>query len=136
MKKEVFWWILAILICFIIFNFTASSSSTGSNTQHIIGKITGLDDKHAATLNFVIRKTTHLTIFGLLGICFYMALRKRKFLIAWGLTTLYAASDEYHQSFMPGRTAAVKDVILDSCGSIVAILIVRFFVQKRYSKSK
>ena len=35
---------------------------------------------------------------------------------------LYASSDEFHQIFVSGRTASVKDVLIDTCGSIVGIL--------------
>lgn len=134
MRKEVIWWIIAILLCCMIFYFTGTQSSTGSNTQHIIEKLTGLSPDQASKVNFIFRKATHITTFGFLGVCFFMSLRKRAFL-AWEITTIYAATDEYHQSFVPGRTASFKDVIIDSCGCIIAIFIVRYF-QKKYAERK
>ncbi|MBS4174547.1 VanZ family protein [Bacillus sp. FJAT-49736] len=133
MKKEVFWWIIAVFMCCLIFYFTGTQASTGSHTQQIIEKLTGLSPDKAETINFYFRKATHLTAFGFLGICFFMALKKKAFL-AWEITTIYAATDEYHQSFVPGRTASFKDVIIDSCGCIIAILIVRYFQEKRTKK--
>lgn len=49
--------------------------------------------------------------------------------LAWALAAIavvgcYAALDEYHQSFVPGRTAAVSDVLLDTVGGIAAQVVV------------
>ncbi|GIN86044.1 teicoplanin resistance protein VanZ [Heyndrickxia sporothermodurans] len=125
MKKQTIWWALAIITCVIIYNFTASPESTGSNTLSIIEKITGLDDHAAGVLNFIIRKLAHISVFGLLGIFLYNAFQKNKLVFAWFLTTLYAASDEFHQSLVPNRTASVCDVLLDSGGALLAILIIK-----------
>ena len=40
---------------------------------------------------------------------------------AFLICLLYAASDEFHQTFIPGRGGQVKDVIIDSCGALVGI---------------
>ena len=42
---------------------------------------------------------------------------------------LYAASDEIHQSFVPGRGPAVTDVLLDSAGALCGILFIWLLVQ-------
>lgn len=125
MKKQNIWWVLAISMCVIIYNFTASPESTGENTLSIIEKVTGLNSDGARVLNFIIRKLAHISVFGLLGIFLYNALKKNKLAIAWFLTTLYAASDEFHQSLVPNRTASVTDVLLDSGGALLAILIIK-----------
>jgi VanZ family protein len=39
------------------------------------------------------------------------------------LAFLYAISDELHQSFVPGRTPSIGDVLIDGCGIILAVLI-------------
>lgn len=41
---------------------------------------------------------------------------------AWLVATLYAATDEWHQSFVPGRGPAIHDVILDSSGALLGAL--------------
>jgi len=43
--------------------------------------------------------------------------------LALVLAFLWASSDEFHQSFSPHRTPAVTDVLLDTCGALVGILI-------------
>ncbi len=39
------------------------------------------------------------------------------------LSVIYAISDEFHQSFVPGRDASVRDVLTDSAGIILSLLI-------------
>jgi len=46
------------------------------------------------------------------------------FAIAFG--TLYAISDEWHQSFVPGRYASVYDVLFDMLGVVIAAVTYRF----------
>ena len=41
---------------------------------------------------------------------------------AWLVATLYAMTDEWHQSFVPGRGPAIHDVILDSSGALLGAL--------------
>lgn len=43
-------------------------------------------------------------------------------LFATLISVMYAASDEYHQSFVPGRSACIEDVLLDSSAVLVAVL--------------
>lgn len=131
MKKRTIWWVLAIIMCIIIYNFTAAPESTGSNTLNIIERITGLKGEAAGILNFIIRKLAHVSVFGLLGIFLYNAFSRNKIFFAWFLTTLYAASDEYHQSLVPNRTASVCDVLLDSGGALLAMLIIRAIFKEK-----
>ncbi|MFM7544097.1 MAG: VanZ family protein [Ignavibacteria bacterium] len=43
---------------------------------------------------------------------------------------LYALSDEFHQSFVPGRTSEVGDIIADWIGVLLAIMLYRFFIKR------
>jgi VanZ family protein len=54
---------------------------------------------------------------------------------SWGLKALliaaaYAALDEFHQSFVPGRGGAAQDVLLDGAGAIVAQACARLWSGK------
>ncbi|MHB1843200.1 MAG: VanZ family protein [Deltaproteobacteria bacterium] len=67
-------------------------------------------------------KLLHLTEYGGLGFCLALALTPRfqgRDLLAWValLGLLYGASDELHQSFVPGRDAELGDVLADGIGS-------------------
>jgi VanZ family protein len=43
------------------------------------------------------------------------------FLLCLFFTVLYAVSDEYHQSFTPGRHSSGYDVIIDACGAFTVL---------------
>lgn len=50
-------------------------------------------------------------------------LKTKGLLLIIGISLLYAASDEIHQLFVPGRVASIKDFLIDSMGIFLAILI-------------
>jgi VanZ family protein len=56
-------------------------------------------------------------------------------LLATGLASLYGISDEFHQSFVPGRQPDVLDWLADSAGALVAAMLLaqlsRWLMQKR-----
>ncbi|MCJ7842244.1 VanZ family protein [Lederbergia sp. NSJ-179] len=127
MKKRHIWLAAAMLVCVAIFITTASPASTGGQTKLFILKILPISEEVAASLNVLFRKLVHLTAFGFLAILFYNSFEKNRFLIAWGLTTFYAATDEFHQVFIPERTGSWLDVGLDSLGALLALLALEFF---------
>jgi len=50
------------------------------------------------------------------------------------ICTVYAATDEWHQTFVPGRHGCVKDVFIDAAGAVIAILLlawITYLVRKR-----
>jgi VanZ family protein len=62
----------------------------------------------------------------------FFAFRKIKpsFLIAY----LYSFSDEFHQYFVPGRTARLRDTFFDLAGIIIGFLIIKFLLKKSILK--
>ncbi len=56
---------------------------------------------------------------------------KSQFFCAWICTTLYAATDEFHQTFVPGRSGEPRDVALDSLGALAGILILYLIIHIR-----
>ena len=79
-----------------------------------------------AVMDFVIRKTAHMAIFGILALMLWLALATTTALRApwaWALaiTVLYAITDELHQGFVAGRAASAGDVGIDSIGAVVAV---------------
>lgn len=72
----------------------------------------------------------HFSVYLVLAVILYwtfgfvMAPGARRYLAAWGLAVLYGLSDEWHQSFVPGRTPDVLDVLTDATGAAVGLLIV------------
>lgn len=90
-------------------------------------------------VHFLIRKSAHFIAYFILGFLVFHTTRlfiKRNLLtviIAFIISILYAISDEYHQTFIPGRSGEVRDVLLDSFGSFTGIIvyITIFYLMKR-----
>ena len=57
---------------------------------------------------------------------------KLQFIWVLCIVALYAASDEFHQRFTPGRTASFRDVGIDVAGGLIGIAVM-LFVQRRIS---
>ncbi|MBP1154374.1 MULTISPECIES: VanZ family protein [unclassified Paenibacillus] len=131
MRNKKFWWIVVVLWCFAIYMFTASPVSTGSSTQAIIGSTINISDSASAILNLIVRKASHAIAFGLLTLFVLFALKgsRKSFILAWLFATLYGALDEIHQSFVPGRTAAVMDVGMDSFGALVTLVLAKLYIK-------
>jgi len=78
--------------------------------------------------DFLVRKIGHLGVYGILARLLARALTgstlwswKKIFMWSLVLTMLYACTDEFHQSFVPGRSATVHDVLIDSAGAWLAL---------------
>lgn len=120
--KPVFRWSLVILWMAIIFAFSSQANS-GEATEQVLGEI-----------NVPVRKCAHMFEYAVL---FWLTrwsaitIRRPSFIVpgmfAFVFCLLYAASDEYHQSFVPGRSAQLQDVAVDMAGSLIAAFLVPYF---------
>ena len=126
MAQQWFRWLIVVMWCIMIFSLTASSTATSTNTGKIITRETNLPKNEVKQINIVVRKNAHVLVFGILALLLWWSNNKNShsFIIAWLLTTAYAATDEFHQLYVPNRTASVEDVILDSFGAFIALLLV------------
>ena len=82
-------------------------------------------------LDLILKKATHMIEYGILAFLLWRALARRRntfshsaLAIAFLISVLYAASDEYHQTFVPGRHGTLVDVGVDTVGVLVALLVV------------
>ena len=125
-------WIPVILWCALIFHATASPAYTGKHTEQVVAEVLlSSPPAKVELINIVIRKSTHVLIFGTLALLVWWALpsasSSRVFgwreAGAWLLATAYGASDEWHQVFAPGRTPEVHDVLIDSAGALLAVAV-------------
>ena len=127
------------LIAWLAFiSFASSGSFSAGNTSRIIGPLilwlfpnTSLET--LALIHFITRKIAHFTEYAILGFLAARAfrtsprpaIRQRWFLICVTLIVVYALMDEYHQSFVPSRTASIFDSLIDMTGGLTALIIIR-----------
>ncbi|MGM8365240.1 VanZ family protein [Virgibacillus sp. W0181] len=109
---------------------TSSSELSSGITEvikHAIEKVfphSNIDIEH---LHHVIRKNAHFFAYFVLGWLIIYAWRNsgidelRSVVFAICLCVLYAISDEIHQLFVPGRSGEVRDVFIDSAGSVTGV---------------
>lgn len=89
-------------------------------------------------IHHVIRKCAHFTEYFILSLLVLRGIRagRRGARIAWALAAIaivasYASLDEFHQIFVPGRTPAVTDVLLDTIGAICAQIAFALLMSKK-----
>ena len=90
--------------------------------------IPGSDVPDLGPLDLIVKKAGHIFIYAALAVAFWYALgwRQDTRFAAWLLAVLYAATDEAHQSFTPGRHAWWLDVIVfDALGALLGLWLAR-----------
>jgi len=88
-------------------------------------------------IHFALRKIGHFTEYAILAVLLWRALRGTFTAIGKGTLTAgtflvcaaFAASDEFHQSFVSTRTASLHDVMIDCIGAFVAVLLCWIFAR-------
>ena len=129
-----------------IFNFSSQDGQTSSGlSRKVARKIIDIfpytknlsektKNKIVEKTQPIIRKGAHLSIYTLVGIFImsfistYKIHLKYKFLISILVGLVYASSDEIHQSFIPGRTASIIDVGIDTAGVFLGIILVLIII--------
>jgi VanZ family protein len=133
--NRLFAWSALLLWCVFIFTLSAqpaevsnelSKGMTEIMMEHT-EKVFPEGELDIGTFNQLVRKNAHFFFYLILGMLVIRALQrsgksgKRAFALAWVISVLYAMSDEFHQVFVPGRGAQIRDVVIDSAGAIVGI---------------
>jgi len=129
---------LPLIVWLAFISFASSDSFNAGNTSRIIGPLIlwlfpNTSPETLGVVHFITRKIAHFTEYAILGFlaarAFYTsprpAISRRWFLICLTLIVVYALVDEYHQSFVPSRTASIFDSLIDMAGGLTALLIVR-----------
>jgi VanZ family protein len=127
-------WGPVILWMILIFTFSTESFSSEESTPFLARLLADLLPhslaRHMDTIVYLIRKLSHWIEYLILGILLMRALKAqssrqpalRRMVWSILLATLYAATDEYHQTLVPGRSANPLDVVIDSFGALCGTL--------------
>jgi len=124
------WW--PALAWAVVISIFSTGAFTSENTGRVIIPVLHWLLPHAPMetlilLHHYIRKSAHFTEYFILSLLLLRGIRgeNRGLKLAWALLAIaivacYASLDEFHQSFVPGRTPAVTDVMIDTSGGIAA----------------
>jgi VanZ family protein len=129
-------WRYAPLIIWMAFIALASSGEfSAENTSKIIRPLLlwffpNISEESIASVHFLTRKAAHFTEFAVLGLLSARAfavstrqvLRRSWFFAGVLVVVLWALLDEFHQSFVPSRTASLGDSLIDIAGGLAALI--------------
>ena len=124
-RRRIKYWLPTFLWAIVIFSFSANSTPTASRIYW---------------QDFIVKKSAHLFVYAVLAVFLYRSLKltthySQPYLLLFtiAITTLYAITDEFHQSFTPGREPALRDVFVDVAGGSLGLGLTLTF---RLSKLK
>lgn len=133
MKKKYLKWAFVIIWAVVIFMFSSQTGEVSDNNNRFIVylfKMTGinLDLYFGGIIHFIIRKLAHFleyfTFYYLIYNALIEDLNRRSALIAsLAVVFMYACTDEIHQAFIPGRGPAIRDVLIDTGGGFLCMLL-------------
>ena len=111
MRRDLLHWLPAILCASLIFFLSEQTPTVFRSTSNIL---------------------VHFVEFGLFALSivwgvtsgFLTDLTLKRAIWIWSAAAIYAASDEFHQSFVPSRVASIGDVAADAAGAASFLLLV------------
>jgi len=149
MKSFLKYWLPLLVWLGVIFLGSTSLMSAEHTSRLIVPMLLwlkpGLSPKTIWIILVIMRKCAHVTEYAILALLLWRALRSGPTLRT-KLPTLFsavllacavfAASDEFHQSFVKSRTPSVGDVLLDVVGALFGLLICASFARRHPKKAR
>lgn len=126
---------MGLIFCFSHQNADVSSSLSGGLIEYTIKLFmpnagSSFIAEVIASVEFWVRKLAHFCIYAVLGTFSFLTLVSYKGIpfvlrcfFSLLISAVYALSDEYHQTFISGRSGELRDVLIDSSGALTGILI-------------
>ena len=145
--------ILIILCMTFIFSLSADSGEASEKkSDSVIVKFTETilhrkltdeeKEKYIEKTVVLVRKSAHFTLYFILGLLIISFLKefglsKKSIIISIIVVLLYAVSDEIHQTFIPGRSGEVLDVLIDTIGgSLSTVLYYLIYRRNKHEQEK
>lgn len=144
--KRILFIIMLLGTLYLIFCFSSQDGEQSGNLSlkvtnfivNLFSKIKNMDTAlrmhYIEKLHPIIRKLAHFSIYCLVGFsvmgfwCTFDIKNKYKLLWSILIGVTYATSDEFHQSFIPGRGPSIRDVCIDSAGVLTGIFVMIFLI--------
>lgn len=134
-SKDRLWRYGPLIVWLVFIAFASTVEFSAANTSRIIRPLLlwffpNISEGRIAFVHLLTRKTAHFTEFAILGLLSARAfsassqyiLRRRWFLAGLLLVVVWALLDEFHQSFVPSRTASLYDSLIDIAGGLSALI--------------
>ncbi|WP_448910863.1 VanZ family protein [Holdemania massiliensis] len=146
MKKKSCWILVGLMVIFIFSNSAASASTSNGMSLTVsewVRPVLNTVGLHPETdfLNFVIRKLAHFSEYALLGVLIGLAYRLQPWSWMKGKVALLPffiipVLDENLQRFSSGRSCELRDMLIDSAGMAVGMMLVIALLMMLSSRKK
>ncbi|MBA2703772.1 MAG: VanZ family protein [Blastocatellia bacterium] len=137
-----------LLLWMVLISFASSSEFSALNTSQILRPLIlwifpNVSEERLAAIHFLTRKVAHFSEYAVLGILSARAfassandfVQRHWFQMALLLIICFALLDEFHQSFVPSRTASIYDSAIDVAGGLTALFVFRGWQNRRLALS-
>ena len=149
MRAFLKYWLPVLIWLGLIFVGSTDALSAEQTSRFLVPFLRWFDPQISgatiAAIQLMIRKLGHITEYAILAMLLWRGLRRGTrlqakmsilFSLAWLAAAIFAVSDEFHQSFVPSRTASPVDVMIDICGAVVGLVICMGFAARANRKSE
>jgi VanZ family protein len=149
MKKKIHLILTILWICFIFYLSHQPATVSEYQSGGIIDMLSSIPLIDSVITNmmgigiaeFIIRKSAHMFLYFILAILIYITINKnsdiKTYIMSLVLTALYACTDEFHQLFIEGRSGEIRDVMVDSTGALIGLIMIFLLMKiKNHSKLK
>ncbi|MBR2843232.1 MAG: VanZ family protein [Lachnospiraceae bacterium] len=141
--KKIFHIVITIAIMVFIFIQSALTADLSMHESNVIVQwLSSFLHVQPETLSFIVRKCAHFLEYLILGISMFVSVcdlsrwkRWKNTILAFFISAAYAATDELHQMFVQGRSCEVRDILIDSLGALLGLMIA-FLISFLRSKKK
>ncbi len=154
--KKVLLWCAVIFMSIQIFGFSSEtavessglSKKVAGNIVETIDKVVEIDEEKTEEVfdevHFLVRKGAHVAEFTILSVLTFFLAHSYGLknivctIISLGYCLLFAVTDEFHQLFVSGRSAEIRDVLVDFCGGIIANIVIALgiVIKKKFFDKK
>jgi len=147
MKSFLKYWLPPFIWLGVIFVGSTEVMSAEQTSRFLVPFLRWLDPQISfatiAAIHFALRKLGHLTEYAIFAALLWRALRcgtclqakmSILFLLVWLAAAIFAVTDEFHQSFVPSRTASPIDIMIDICGAMIGLIICMMFATQGRSR--
>lgn len=135
MVKRILKWSLVIAFMVTIFMFSSEPAVQSEEKSKFVIyflNILGINIESAfgSLADFMVRKAAHFTEYFILYLLIFNALhndlnKKTALFYSLILVFLYASTDEYHQLFIPGRSGRLRDILIDTSGGTLGLILMK-----------